>query len=369
MKKSTIWGIIVLVLVVIIVAVSGKSGSKSKVTSNEPIKIGLSLPLTGDLSFIGEADKNAAQLALADINSNPNNKHTYQLLFEDDAFDAQKAASAANKLINVDKVNALVSVGSTAGNSISPIAEAAKIPHFGTASDANVAKGEYNLTDWTQPKEEVTKLIQELTRRKITKVAMIEQNQQGVAAIDNDFKNRAPAAGIQVVGAEQFNQGTKDFRTSISKLQKLNPDIYFIGAFDPEIGLIAKQIHDLGIKTPLVSVESFGLSSDAKPFEGQWYVDAASATSAFSDLYQKTYGKPAGPAAANVYDELHLLVNGFESAQGEVTSDKVVTYLNKASGYSGAMGLLTPSDDGIFRSEASVKMIRDGKPVLVDTTK
>ena len=119
MKKSTIWGIIVLVLVVIIVAVSGKSGSKSKVTSNEPIKIGLSLPLTGDLSFIGEADKNAAQLALADINSNPNNKHTYQLLFEDDAFDAQKAASAANKLINVDKVNALVSVGSTAGNSIS----------------------------------------------------------------------------------------------------------------------------------------------------------------------------------------------------------------------------------------------------------
>src|SRR5262249_22481603 len=152
----------------------------------------------------------------------------------DNSFDATKAATAASKLINVDKVNALVSVGSPAGNATSPVAQAAKVVHFAIGSDANMAKGEYNFTHWTMPEEEVTKLIQELNARKITKVAILAANHSGINPIIADFEAKIASTPIKVAGKEIFTAGLKDFRTPISKLQKSNPEIYLVIAFDPE---------------------------------------------------------------------------------------------------------------------------------------
>ncbi|HEX7724320.1 MAG TPA: ABC transporter substrate-binding protein [Candidatus Paceibacterota bacterium] len=358
------WWIVLIIIVVVIVIVASRGSKKTDVTSTEktPVKIGVSLPLTGSLAFIGETDKNAALIAQEEIAANKNLKHSYELVFEDDAFDAQKGASSINKLVNVDKVSGLISVGSTVGNVATPIAEASKVPHIGMASDPNVAKGQYNFIHWTRPQEEVTALVSELQRRKLTKVAIIGLNQQGFKAIEDDFVEKARVAGITVVGNETFNTGQKDFRTIIAKLQKTNPQIYLLGAFDPEIGIMAKQMQSAGIKTPLTSVESFGLTSDATPFEGQWYVDSAVPSATFVQNYQTKYGKEPGPAAGNVYDAIHLFVRAAESIQGEVTHDKIAEALSKDSSYTGALGALTSNSDGIFISQAAVKIIKNGKP-------
>ena len=45
----------------------------------------------------------------------------------------------------------------------------------------------YNFIHWTRPQEEVTAMIGELQKNKITKVAMISVNQQGFVAISDDF--------------------------------------------------------------------------------------------------------------------------------------------------------------------------------------
>jgi branched-chain amino acid transport system substrate-binding protein len=365
MKKGAWW--IVGIIVVIVLVIAASHGSKNNSGSSaikSTVKIGLSLPLTGDLGFIGEADRNAFMMVRDEVASSTDLKNTYVFTVEDDAFDAQKGATSVTKLISVDGVQGLVSVGSTVGNVASPLAQAGKVVHFATGSDANMAQGEYNFTDWTMPQEEVNKLIQELIRRKITKVAIIGVNQQGYKAIENDFIAKVASTSIKVVGNETFNSGQKDFRTSITKLQKLNPEIYLIGSFDPETGLIAKQFKALGIKTPLTSVESFGLTADPSLFEGQWYVDAAVPSSDFTSKYEARFGKPAGPAAANVYDELHLLINGFESVSNPADTASVAAAVATTKDYTGALGHMTSDSEGVFRSEASVKIIKGGKPVL-----
>ncbi len=358
-------GIVVLVLVVVvwgIVALTNKGGDAS---SNTPIKIGLSLPLTGDLGFIGETDRNAAQLAIEEINNDKNLKHKYEIVIEDDSFNAAKAASVMNKFIGVDKIDAVISVSSTAGNVVAPLAETNKIPHIGMASDSNVAKGDYNFIDWTRPQEEVTAMISELQKRNIKKVVIISVNQQGWQAINSDFKEKAKVAGITITDDQVFNSGQTDFKTIISKAQKTNPDIYLLGIFDPELGIIAKQIKDFGIKTPLTSIESFGLTSDPKIFEGQWFVDAAVPTSSFNTQYVAKYNKEPGPAAANIYDALHLFVKAFESVSGnrKPTSADVIKALSNMNDYTGALGKLTVSPIGEFISQAQVKIIKDGKAV------
>jgi branched-chain amino acid transport system substrate-binding protein len=352
------------VLVLVLWGVSALFKGKSGVEETVPIKIGLSLPLTGDLAFIGEADRNAALLAIEEINAQTNLKHKYELVIDDDSFTASKAVTVMNKFMSIDKVNAVVSVGSTAGNVIAPLAETNKIPHIGMASDPVVAKGDYNFINWTRPQEEVMALVNELKNKGITKVAIISVNQQGFIAINKDFEEKAKVAGITIV-TEVFNQGQTDFKTVISKLQKENPGIYLLNAFDPEIGIIGKQIKNLGIKTPLTSVESFGLTSDATPFEGQWYIDAAVPTATFSSQYQAKYNKTPGPAAPNVYDAVHLLVNAFESVSGKgiPTSAQVAKALSGLNGYTGALGPLTAGPDGAFISQATVKVIKGGKSV------
>lgn len=358
--KTILW------IVVLIVIIGGGyvfyNSNKTPVAASD-IKIGLSLPLTGDLAFIGEADRNAAQLALEEVKARTDLKNRYELVIEDDGFDAAKAASAVKKLITVDKVNALVSISSTAGNAAAPIAESYKIPHIGMASDATVAKGDYNFINWTRPQEEVSVMIAELQKRGIKNVAVIGLNQQGFLAIEKDFKEKAAPLGITIT-EEIFNSGTTDFRTIITKLQKTNPQIYLLGAFDPEIGIIAKQMQELGVKTPLTSIETFGLSADPKPFEGQWYVDAAVATKEFATKYQAKYGKAPGPAAANTYDAIHLFVTAFEEATktGTPSALEVARALSAIKNYSGALGPLTIGPEGEFISQAAVKTIKNGQP-------
>lgn len=357
-----------IVVVVVIIALAwgfySKKNTPATPADTTPVKIGLSLPLTGSLGFIGETERNAAELAIAEINSQAGLKHKYELVIEDDSFDAAKAAGVMQKFLSVDKVDAVISTGSTAGNVVAPLAETNKLPHIGLASDPVVAKGDYNFINWTRPQEEVTAMISEMKKRNITKVAIIGVNQQGYQAIQQDFKAKATAAGISFT-EEIFNAGQIDFKTVISKSQKSNPQIYLLNAFDPEIGIIGKQIQNLGIKTPLTSIESFGLTSDPKPFEGQWYIDAAVPTGNFNTAYQARYGKAPGPAAPNIYDAINLMVKAFEatSGNGKPTGEEVAKSLAKIANYNGALGPLTISPIGEFISQATVKTIKDGKVI------
>ena len=152
----------------------------------------------------------------------------------------------------------------------------------------------------------------------------------------------------------------------VSELVKLNRNS--IDLKSREIGIIGKQIRNLGIKTPLTSIESFGLTTDASPFEGQWFVDATVPTDKFSSGYQAKYGKAPGPAAANTYDAIHLLVQAFEatSGNGKPSSDKVVKELSNIKDYSGALGSIVAGPDGAFISQATVKVIKNGQAVSAE---
>src|SRR4051812_44226626 len=115
---------ILIVVVIIIAATIGFQASNKAQNGKPTIKIGITLPLTGDVARLGESVKNSLILAKSDL---PATKYNYELVFEDDQFKPALGVTTANKLINIDKVSALVSFGSPVGNVISPIAEKSKI--------------------------------------------------------------------------------------------------------------------------------------------------------------------------------------------------------------------------------------------------
>lgn len=363
MSQSTKWvvGVIVVVAVVAIGYFVSKGPSE---VSAEPIKIGVVAPMTGDLAFIGEGIKDATLLTKENLG---NTRYSYELIFEDDQMDSKMTASAANKLISVDKVDAIVSFGSGPGNVITPIAEQNKIVHFGIASDDNIAKGNYNFIHWTPPSEENKVFIAELQRRGIKKLGVFESNTQGAAAVIADLREKLKGTGIEIVTDQVFNSGEKDFRSIIAKAKNSGAEIYLLLAFSPELEVLAKQIREAGINTPFTSIECFELSEQVALFEGEWYVNAADPTEDFTDKFEAKAGKNPTLGAANAYDIFNLVVAATEKVKDSTkpTSDQIVSELTTIKNFSGALGNLSVNEDGIVLSRAAVRMIKDGKPVTV----
>lgn len=370
---KTIIGVIgVLVLLLIIFGIVGSSGSDipgnvvNTGGEKETIKIGVIIPLTGGGGFLGESARDAALLAQDQLDET---KYNYELIFEDDKLEPKESANAANKLINVDGVEAIISFSSGTGNVVTPIAQNNEVVHIGIASDSNIAKGEYNFIHWTPPEEENRVFIEELERRDLKRLAILRLNQQGVQAMAEDLTERVKGTDIEIVADEMFNAGETDFKTMILKAQQTNPDIYILLAFSPEIEMLGKQVKEQGITKPLTAVEAFEFTEDPSLFEGMWYVQAADPTEEFYDAFLRKYGAEPVVGSPNVYDSVNLLVEAYEEA-GKSSGEKpdnleVVDVLSGVDGFYGALGRLSVGNNGIIHSKAVVRQIQEGKFVTI----
>jgi branched-chain amino acid transport system substrate-binding protein len=365
--KKYLW--IVLAIVVIIIGAFVLSKNNSKTTEGrQTIKIGVTLPLTGPVSMLGESVKNALILAKDQLT---NTKYNYELVFEDDAFSPKQAVSTVNKLINVDKVDALISFGSPVGNVVSPIAERSQVVHINDfASDTNVAKGDWNFLHYTPPYKDSALFISELNKRNLKKVVFFgQQDNPGANALIKAFEADIPNTDIKMLATEKFNTGTTDFKTSILKVKNLGADIYVLEATSPELEILTKQIRDAGIKTPITTMEAFEFSDKLSLFEGMWYVNGADMAQYFIDLYQKTYGSYPKFGAGNGYDVLNLIVKATEIAgkgKDVPTHDQIRKALANIKSFDGVMGQnMSIDSNGQVISEPVVRVIKNGVPVTI----
>ncbi|MCC7305134.1 MAG: ABC transporter substrate-binding protein [Alphaproteobacteria bacterium] len=331
------------------------------------VKIGVSAPLTGDNAHLGESMRDA--MTLAKENLSADTKFDYEIIFEDDALEAKKAALAANKLVSVDKVDALVSFSSGTGGVVSPIAEQNKKIHFGIASAQSVADGDYNFLHNTPPVEECRVMAAELQKRGYKKLAMILLNHPFPLEERDRLKEKLAGSGVDVVAEEIVNPGEKDFRTIISKVKETKPDIYLVIFFSPELEILVKQIKEAGITEPITSIEGFGLSNEISLYEGMWFVDGAAGEAEFYEKYKARFKKDAQVFSPNAYDIFNLIVYGYEHAAAPAgvkpSQPNVIKALHEVKDYNGMLGNLSMDEKGVVFSPASVKIIKDGKPVVV----
>ncbi len=366
MNKKIVIGLIVVVVLVIGAFFALKTPSLPQ--EKPTIVIGVTLPLTGDVAMLGQNSKKAIELALENLG---NTKYNYQVIFEDDQFKPQTGATTANKLISIDNADVLLSFGSPVGNTVSPIAEKQKVPHINFfASDTNVAKGDYNFLHYTPPYKDSEVFISELNKRGIKNLVFFgQQDNPGVGAIISAFEKDIKNTDIKVLANQKFNTGTRDFRTQISSVKNLNPDMYVLEASSPELETLTKQLRDAGINTPVTSMEAFEFSSELSLFEGMWYVNAADPQKWFVDMFAKKYNEDPKFGAANGYDAVNLIVKAVEkTGNGKTvpTREEIKNALASIKGFDGALGKnLSIDPDGIVISGAVVRMIKDGKPVTV----
>lgn len=361
-NNSWLWVVGIVLVVLILIAIFGSTGND--VSGKEVVKIGVTLPLTGDVAFLGIPDKNALELAKEEFASDA--KYDYQLVIEDDAYDPKRVASNMQKFVDVDDVDVVLTFGSTPANVVAPLAEENKIVFIATsASDLSVADGKYGFDFATTPQVEAEKMAKELNDRGYKKLAIAKINLEAFDSMLNSLRNEIAKYGIEIVSEEYFNPGTTDFNTAILKLQDANPDIIVVLTQSPTLELFAKQYNNLNVDIPLTAIESFGITEEKGLFEGSWYVDAGYPDEEFFTKYKEIYGEDPTTFSADIYSTFHLIVEAYESFDEKPSSDEVIEKLMSIQDFDTPLGKVSANEKGVFESPATVKEIKDGEAVLI----
>ena len=234
--KKIIMGIAVIILIVAGVSYFGKNSSQPSV--KEPIKIGVILPLTGEVASLGENIKNGASLAFNELSENI--KQKTQLVFEDDGFQPKNTVSAFNKLVNTDGADVIICFASGPCNAIAPIADQKQIPLIAVASAPVQKDREFVVRLEISTVEEAKKLSQFIKEKGYTRVASIVAVQDGIQSGYKALSSDSVFL-LKEVASESVKPDEKDFRTIVSKLISKKPDLIFVGLLPGMAGEFGKQ--------------------------------------------------------------------------------------------------------------------------------
>jgi len=351
-SKQAMNKILIVMAVVLALALLQGCAQESKV-----IKIGVIAPLTGPAATFGNSLVKGIELAQADLGAE---KSKFVLVIEDDQSKPANSATAAQKLIEVDQVDAIITTTSGTGNAVRPLAEAAKVLHICVCSDPKVANGTFQFTHLVLSEDEAHAWVAEAKKQGIAKVAIVSQIHPGINAIVDAVKKELVVEGLSLVAEERFAPETTDFQTIFLKAQQGNPDIFLVIAFPPSIDLIGQAHNELGIKQPISGVATFALSAKPELFEGDWFIDAALVDPEFAQRFAVQFPgvKFNARTAPFGFDAFNMLVDAFES---EVPVD----YLNQLDAYTGKVGTSAKTSEGRFRSIPGIWKVEQGKIAFI----
>ncbi len=321
------------------------------------IKIGAVVATRGPAARLGQSFLKAIQLAKEDLKSTT---HQYELTIEEIP-SPDKAEPAIQKLIKIEKVDALIVGLSMSGQIAKTYATAAKIPLFCICSVSSVGDELYTFTIMPLAEDEATQWVAEAKRRGIKRIARLTQDYPSIDNHVRALKAETAPAGITFVYEDRFEASTADFTSSIAAARATSPDLYFVEAFNPALDILGQQLRESGVRN-LASVVAFSISERPELFEGGWYTDSY-VSAAFKARLDQRY--PGSRLATHMmpyaYDSFNMLVEGFESAEG------VLPHVRRMTEYAGTAGKITKqAGAGNFRSAPAVWVIKNGKPTLAD---
>ncbi|WP_028306508.1 ABC transporter substrate-binding protein [Desulfitibacter alkalitolerans] len=341
MKKSFVVLVaLLLAFGLVLTACGGKSDSGSSGGSNEKqevetINIGGIFPLTGAIATFGQSSVEAIQLAFEEINAKGGVLGGKQLKFivEDNRSVQPDSATAAQKLINQDKVVAILGpVASSNSLAAAPIAQEAKIPLLSPTSTnpAVTQVGDFifraAFIDPFQGAVMANFALDNLGAK--TAAIMTDANSDYSKGLGEVFKQVFESKGGTIVANVSFMSGDTDFNTILTTVRNANPDVVWVPSYYDTAGLILDQAkNNVGFSRDVIflgadgwdSPVMFELAGDAADgfyFSNHYSPDVDSPeVKSFLAAYQAKYNNKMPDAlAALAYDAAYMLAAAIEKA-------------------------------------------------------
>ena len=299
-------------------------------------------------------------------------------IIEDDENKPESAATVFQKLINQDRVLAIIgSQSSKCSNAGAPIAESAKIAQISPwSTNPNVTKDRQYVfracfIDPFQGKVVAQYAMQNLKAKRAAVLYDIASDyNKGIAEV---FKAEFTKAGGQIVAFETYITKDTDFSAQLTKIKGSKPDVLFLPNYFNEVPLQVQQARKLGITAKIVGSDGWSnqdlLKLGGNVMNGTYFSDHffpasdQANTKAFIERYQKKFKVLPDAAAALTYDCANLVINAITKA-GKADPQAIRDAVAATQGFNGVSGIITYNGSGDPVKGAVIVRIDNGKFVF-----
>jgi branched-chain amino acid transport system substrate-binding protein len=375
MKRNLrLFAVVACVLFAFVFMGAEKAG-KPAAPKGEPIKakIGVISIITGQGAAYGEAITNGIKLARDEVNAK--GEVLIDLKVEDSSGKQEQALAAVQKLINSEKVVAII--GPTLSNEMfaaGPEANASGVPILGTSTTAKGIPqiGKFVFRNSMPESQAIPASVGHAVKKyNIKKVALLYGNDDAFTKSGFDtMKEVAEKLKLNIVTIQEFQKGQADYKAQLTKIASLAPDAVFCSALYNEGGVILAQARKMGLKVPFVGGNGFNspkvieIAKDAA--EGlivatPWFGEKNDPkVKAFVAKYEKAYGKKPDQFAAQAYDAYYIMTNALKAA-GTADRAKLRDSLAATRNFQGVVGNFSFDADRDVVMTPSVLIIKGGK--------
>ena len=262
MKARTTAGLLVLALAALALATSFGCAPGREA---EPYVIGSIFSITGPASYLGEPERNTMEMVAEEINAKGGlNGHPLKLVIYDDEGDVTKARLHAEKLIQKDKVLAIIGPSLThTSMAVLEVTQKAKLPLISCAAGIGItapAKDRVWVFKTAQTDQmAVNRIYQYLQKQGLKNVAILTVSTGFGVSGKEQLTALAPQYGITVVAQEVFGEKDTDMTPQLTKIRGTPAQAVICWGTGPAPALVAKNIKQLGLTIPLI--QSHGAAS------------------------------------------------------------------------------------------------------------
>ena len=216
--------------------------------------------LTGNDADFGQSTKRGMELALDQLVAQKQGKIgglPVRVVVEDDQGKPEEAATVVQKLVNQDRVLAVIGeVASGRSLAAAPICQEAGVPMISPSStNPKVTEvGDYIFRMcFIDPFQGTVMAKFTAQNLGLKKVAILTDNKNAYSVgLTQFFKESFVALGGQVVTEQSYGSGDTDFRSQLTAIKAKSPQAIYLPGYYTEAGLIARQARELGIQVPIL---------------------------------------------------------------------------------------------------------------------
>jgi branched-chain amino acid transport system substrate-binding protein len=370
----------------------------------KPLKVGAIFSVTGKWSALGDPENNTVVMIAESINKTGGvNGFPLEIIVQDDLSLENKALADVEKLINQDRVLAIVGP-SVSGNSlaIKPICEKAKIPMVSCAAAQAIvtppARSKFIFKTPQLDSHVVMRILEQIKKMEIREIGILTDNlpfgQQGRKQHEQYTKE----IGIEIVADETYGPSTTNMTPQLERIKASGAGAIVNWSAAPVQTIVPKNMKTLGMKTPLFFSHGFGnpkyLQAAAEVGEGIMFpagrllaVDALPSDhfqrkvlQDYKTAYETKYGTGISTFGGHSYDALWLVVNAIKVKN--VTPDMDLDHarqlirdgIEETKGWVGTAGRFSMSPEDhtgldMYDSLEMLVMTKGGKVVPLPQTK
>lgn len=370
-----------LCLVGVVLLTSCTTGSTSDEASAE-IVIGEYGSLTGTTATFGISTKNGIDMAVDEVNKAGGLLgKKVRVVVEDDQGKPEEAQTVVTKLINRDKVVALLGeVASSNSMAAAPAAQQAGIPMISPSStNSQVTEvGDYIFrVCFIDPFQGLVMAKFAADTLKVKNVAILRdiKSDYSVGLADVFVENFKKMGGT-IVADESYTAGDTDFSAQLTSMKAKKPEAIFLPGYYTEVGLVARQAKKGGLTIPLLGgdgwdsprlIEIGGKDLDGSYFSNHYSVDDPSpAIQKFVAEYKARYGAVPDALAGLGYDSAMVLFDAIRrsnSTEGAKIRDAIAS----TKDFPGVTGKINIDQYRNAVKPAVVLQVKGGKLQYVET--